>query len=159
MTLNQVGKHKAFVEEVGVIFEQTGLSRMAGRIFGWLLIAEPPHQSTAQLAEELVASKASISTMTRLLIRTNLIEKVCLPGVRQDYFRLRGDAWRHIIRHGLQDEISLFRNLAEHGLALSSAPAFSRERLKEMRDIYTFLEQEFPALVNHWEKKTRRSTR
>ena len=59
-------KDKQFVEEVGIVFEQTGLPRMAGRILGWLLIAEPPHQSTEQLINALMASKGSISSMTRL---------------------------------------------------------------------------------------------
>ena len=55
-------KEKQFAEEVGIVFEQTGLPRMAGRILGWLLIAEPPHQSTEQLINALMASKGSIST-------------------------------------------------------------------------------------------------
>ena len=54
---------KRFIEEVGLLFEQTGLPRMAGRILGWLLIANPPHQTTSHLTEALLASKASISTV------------------------------------------------------------------------------------------------
>ena len=42
-----------FVEEVGLLFEHAGLPRMAGRILGWLLICDPPHQSPGELAEVL----------------------------------------------------------------------------------------------------------
>ena len=143
-----------FVEDVGLVFDQTGLPRMAGRIFGWLLISDPPHQSTDQLAAALMASKGSISTMTRLLIQNGLIERLSLHGVRHDYFRLRQDAWRHMIRHGLEDEIKMFRQLAEHGLKLPvSKPPLSRHWLEEMRDMYSFLEQEFPTLLEQWESK------
>jgi len=83
-----------YVEEVGIIFEQTGLPRMAGRILGWLIIADPPHQSATQITEALIASKGSISTITRLLIQLGLVERISLPGVRQDYFRIRADAWQ-----------------------------------------------------------------
>ncbi|MFC2041430.1 GbsR/MarR family transcriptional regulator [Chloroflexota bacterium] len=143
-----------FVEHVGIIFEQTGIPRMAGRIFGWLLISDPPHQSTSQLTEALMASKGSISTSTCLLIRLGLIERHSLLGIRHDYFRLCPDAWQHLIRHGLEDEIKMIRQLAEHGLELlaDNAP-LTRKWLGEMRDIYAFLEREFPALLERWEQE------
>ena len=147
-------EEQRFVEEVGMVFEQTGLPRMAGRIFGWLLISDPTHQSNEQLAEALMASKGSISTMTRLLIQTGLIERFSLPGVRHDYFRLRPDAWRRMIRHGLEDEIKMFRELAEHGLELPTDQThLTRHWLEEIRDVYNFLEQEFPNLLERWERK------
>ena len=96
-------KDKQFAEEVGIVFEQTGMPRMAGRILGWLLICAPPHQSTDELTAVLMASKGSISSMTRLLIQSGLIERLSLPGIRRDYFRLRPDAWHHMIRRGLED--------------------------------------------------------
>ena len=151
--VQQLGE-KRFVEEVGVVFEQTGLPRMAGRIFGCLLISDPPFQSTDQLAEALMASKGSISTMTRFLIQIGLIERFSLPGVRHDYFRLRADAWQHMIGHGLADEIKMVRQLAEHGLELlSDKTPVTRKSLEEMHDIYSFLEREFPALMKRWEQK------
>jgi len=151
-------EEKRFVEEVGIVFEQTGLPRMAGRIFGWLLISDPPHQSTAELAEALIASKGSISTMTRLLIQIGLIERLSLPGVRHDYFRLRPDAWQHTIRRGLEDEIKMFRQLAEHGLELlADKTPLTRKWLEEMCNTYAFLEREFPALVERWEQERKES--
>lgn len=149
-------EQKHFVEEVGITFEQTGLPRMAGRIFGWLLISDPPNQSTDELAEALLASKGSISTATRLLIRSGFIERLSLPGVRHDYFRLRPDAWQHLTRHGLEDEIKMMRRLAEHGLELlADKTPLTRKWLEEMRDIYAFLEQEFPALMRRFEQERR----
>jgi len=154
MSNGQKIKEKNFAEEVGIVFEQTGLPRMAGRIFGWLLISDPPHQSTDQLAEAVMASKGSISSMTRLLIQVGLIERTSLPGVRHDYFRLQPDAWKHIVGRGLKDEIKMFRQLAERGLALSTDKApLTRKGLEQMHDIYAFLEREFPALLKHWEQK------
>ena len=139
---------KSFVEQFGIAFEQTGFPRMAGRILGWLLISDPPHQSADELAAGLAASRGSISSTTRLLIQLGLVERLSLPGIRYDYFRLRPDAWQNIIRHGLEDEIKMFRQLAEHGLTLfADKPPPTRKWLEDMRDIYAFLEQEFPALM------------
>jgi DNA-binding transcriptional regulator GbsR (MarR family) len=144
---------KNFIEEVGMVFEQTGLPRMSGRILGWLLISATPRQSSAELAEVLMASKGSISTATRLLIQLGLVERSVIPGVRHDYFRLRQDAMQKIVRHGLEDEIKMFRQLAEHGLELlGGETSIRRQWLEEMHDRYAFLEQEFPSLMERWEK-------
>ncbi len=156
MNDNHQAKVQQYVEEVGIVFEQTGLPRMAGRIFGWLLISDPPYQSTDELTEALMASKGSISTMTRLLIQIGLIERFCLPGIRHNYFRLRSDAWHHLIGHGLEDEIKMIRQLTEHGLELlSDKTQLTRKELEEMRDIYVFLEKELPALIERWEQEHR----
>ncbi len=158
MNDNRQAEEKQFVEEVGIVFEQTGLPRMAGRILGWLLIVDLPHQSTDELADALMASKGSISTVTRLLIQIGLIERLSLPGVRHDYFRLRPDAWHHMIRRGLVDEIRMVQQLAERGLELlADKTPLTRKWLEEMRDVYTFLEQEFPTLLERWEEKRKKS--
>lgn len=152
-------KNKQFAEEVGIVFEQTGMPRMAGRILGWLLISDPPHQSTEQITKALMASKGSISTMTRLLIQLGLIERISLPGVRHDYFRLRSDAWQHMIGRGLTEEIKMVRQLAERGLRLlGDKTPVTRTWLEEMVDVYTFLEKEFPVLLARWEREHQKVT-
>jgi DNA-binding transcriptional regulator GbsR (MarR family) len=155
-------EEKNFIEECGIVFEKTGLPRMAGRIFGWLLISEPPYQSSAELAEVLMASKGSISTATRLLIQIGLLERFVIPGVRHDHFRLRDDALQRTIRHGLEDEINMFRTLARHGLALLGNTESGRRRwLEEMDERYAFLEQEFPVLLaryDAWRKEKGKTT-
>jgi len=152
---NAQAESKYFVEDVGIIFEQTGLPRMAGRIFGWLLVSDPQHQSTDQLAEALMASKGSMSSMTRLLIQAGFIERLSLPGVRHDYFRICNDACRHIIRHGLEEEITMFRKLAEHGLEVlpKKTPPSTRKWLEEMHGVYAYLEREFPTMLQQWQKE------
>ncbi len=154
MATNLTDEEKRFVEEVGIVFEQTGLTRMSGRIFGWLLISEPSYQSPSEMAEALMASKGSISTTTRLLSQIGLIERVSMPGERHHHFCLRPDALRHLLGHGLEDEIKMFRKLAERGLeALSGENPLTRSRLEEMHDTYSFLEQEFPVLLQSLEEK------
>jgi DNA-binding transcriptional regulator GbsR (MarR family) len=154
MASNLRDEEKNFVEEVGVVFEQTGLPRMAGRVFGWLLISDPPYQSPAELAEVLMASKGSISTTTRLLMQIGLLERFFIPGHRHDHFRLREDALQRTIQHGLEDEIKLFRDIAQRGLSLMKGEASIRcQWLEEMYDRYTFLEKEFPVLMERWQRQ------
>jgi DNA-binding transcriptional regulator GbsR (MarR family) len=145
---------RSFIEEVGVVFEQTGIPRMAGRLFGWLLITDPPYQSPAELAEVLQASKGSISTSIRLLQQMGFIERHVIPGSRHDNFRLPENAVKMLIRHGLEQEIKMFRGLADQGLELAKAlPVKRKTWLKEMQSHYTYLEKSFPALMEKYERE------
>lgn len=147
---------RSFIEEVGVVFEQTGLPRMAGRLFGWLLISDPPYQSPSELAEVLMASKGSISTSVRLLVQMGLIERYIIPGSRHDHFRLQDDALRKIISRGLEEEIKMFRELADRGLELvKNIPAGRKTCLEEMRSRYSYLEKAFPELLEKYEREYR----
>lgn len=153
MENEQKAEEKRFVEEVGMFFEQTGVPRMAGRILGQLIISDPPHQCTNELSEALAASKGSISTMTRLLIQIGLIERLSLPAVRYDFFRIRPGAWTHMIKQS-GNQLTAFRQLAERGLELfENKSPLSRQWLEEMRDMYAFFEREFPALLERWEQE------
>lgn len=152
-------KQKEFVEEVGLLFETIGLPRMAGRVLGWLLISNPPHQSPGELAEILQASKGSISTMTRLLEQIGLIERISLPGQRRDYFRIKLNAWSELTKRRMA-QITAFREVAERGLALMQPddPQLSL-RLQEMHDIHKFFEMELPRLIERWDAQQERSPR
>ena len=146
-------EEKRFVEEVGIVFEQTGLPRMAGRILGWLSISDSPHQTTGELAEALMASKGSISTMTRFLIRIGLIERISLPGQRRDYFRIKPSASHQLLRDSL-GQTTAFRHLMERGLELTKGKAHvNRQWLEEIRNMHAFFEREFPALLERWEQE------
>lgn len=148
-----------FIEEVGLMFELVGLPRMAGRIFGRLLISDPPWQSSAELVDVLQASKGSISTMTRLLIQISLIERISLPGDRRDYFQIKPNAWMQMTEQRLA-QVAAFRQLAERGLTLmeNTAPHL-RGRLQEMHDIHVFWERELPLLSQRWQDEREREAK
>jgi DNA-binding transcriptional regulator GbsR (MarR family) len=142
-----------YVEKVGLAFEQLTLPRMAGRIFGWLLIAETPIVGLGDLVERLKASKSAVSTTTRLLVQIELIELVSLPGDRRDYFRIRSDAWANTLRARIK-QAGEFRRLAESGLALlAQADTARRRRLEQMHSLYALLESDLPLLLEKWENQ------
>ena len=146
-------EEQAFVEGVGLFFEQVGFPRKAGRILGRLLISVPPHQSTSELADALVASKGSISTMTRHLIQVGLIERVSLPGVRRDYFRLKPNAWFHLVKQELA-RMTFLGELADRGYALlEDQEPEMRDRLRELKDVCEFYQRDVPGLVQRWEEQ------
>jgi len=143
---------RRFAEEVGIFSEEYGLPRMAGRVLGWLLVSDPPNQSLAELSEALMASKGSVSTMTRLLIQLGMVERVSLPGLRRDYFCIKGDE-NEAGAQFLAKTVAM-RRLSERGLELMEGkPPRLRERLERTRDLCAFLEKEVPLLVQRWERE------
>ncbi len=81
------------VEELAHAFGAFGVPRMAGRLLGQLLVSTEPYETLDSLAGVLGASKASMSTMARLLVSAGLIERVAVPGGRRDHYRIRPGAW------------------------------------------------------------------
>lgn len=141
---------RRFIEEIGLAFSLAGGPPMTGRLLGHLLICEPAEQTAAELADALQASRGSISTTSRQLLQAGLIEKVPRPGSRAIAYRLRDDAWEHILK-GREAHFRIIRQRAEQGLALlEHAPAARRARLQRFVDFYRFFEQAFPRLVQEF---------
>ena len=102
---------------------------MAGRIYAHLLTCDPIERSASDLAAELHASVGSISSMTRLLVAAELIERVSRPGMRADRYRITPEL-AITLMHGAVAKVTRLRRMTERGLALmQDRPPESRERL------------------------------
>ena len=136
-----------------MVMEGFGLPRMAGRVFGALLVADPPDQSAEDLANTLQASRSAISGATTLLETMGLIERTRKPGDRKDYFRNKPNAWYEAVKKEMM-MMSALRELANKGLDIVATddPDVTLG-LREMRDMILFFEQEVPPLFERWEKK------
>lgn len=131
-----------YVEDLGLLFDQMGGGPMMGRVFGALLLADPPELSAEVLALWLQASRSSISQATRMLIQAGLIERRRRRGERRDYFRVRAGAWDTMVRRRVQ-ALNTLREVAERGLEImAKGSPESRRDLEEMRDFFDFWENE-----------------
>ena len=139
-----------FIEEVGIVLEHMGVARMAGKIFGFLLLSREPEVSTDELIEHLQTSRGTISTMTRLLIQLGMVDRVGRSGDRRDFFRVKPDTWTRILRLRME-QIAEFHNVIDRGLAIvSPGDAAAYNRLKEMDEFHEFFEREFADLLDRW---------
>lgn len=145
-----------FIEDIGLFFEQMGMPRMAGRILGALLISDPPAQSITELSEKLKASKSAISIMARLLVEDGLIERVASPVPRRDFYRFKQGGWIIYMRQwlGLMAEL---HKITERGMALMNGKQPElQQRLQEAHDLFSFVEQEFPSLLEELVQQRRK---
>jgi DNA-binding transcriptional regulator GbsR (MarR family) len=149
-----------FSDELGFFWEDAGGTRMAGRVLGALLLADPPELSSSELSEFLGVSPGSVSTATRELIRPGLAQRVRIPGKRQDYFRATMGA--SVLPQIIRTRIELTRRygqLMQRGeeLAADKDPAVRRQ-LGEIREFYEFIEAEQLAILDRWEQRQRERT-
>ena len=87
---------REFPETMGLIVQSEGLSRIAGRVLG-LLIIEDDRFSFQEIADRLGVSRASVSTNVRLLEELGLIVRVAVAGERTEFFRLARDPYVSLI--------------------------------------------------------------
>ena len=140
----------SFIERMGVALDSDGLPRIAGRIFGLLLVSEDP-RSLDDLAAELRVSKGSASTNARLLEGRGLIERVCRPADRRDYYSVPPD----LFIHTMAQRLARWQRFHEAiGVARTSLPIRSqevRDRLEEYEQAYAFMSQVIREALTRWQ--------
>jgi len=138
------------VEEMGQFLGSMGMTPMAGRMWGYLLICDPPEQTAAQIAEALHASRGAISGTARLLAGPGLVRRTTRPGDRREYFSAPPEGLDSMLASAGAIYRQM-REIAERGLAATASrtPA-ARARLQEFHDVMTFVEQEVPRVVGEF---------
>ncbi|WP_158888358.1 GbsR/MarR family transcriptional regulator [Amycolatopsis anabasis] len=118
--------------------DEWGLAPITGRIFGWLLICDPPEQSAADIAAAIGASRASLTSNMRLLLAIHLVRKVSRPGERTTYYRIEDDAWTKVVR-GKLIGLAAFGSIAEDGARLAGGDPERTQRLRTARESSAWL--------------------
>lgn len=139
-----------FVDRVGLFMEMLGATRTMGRVYGWLLICDPPQQSLSELTRALSVSKASVSTVARQLQDSGMIERLPSP-TRQHHYRVTPGGFSSV----LDTQLSLMKpgiDIADFGLSvLKQDRAEQRERLEDFRDFCEFSAQDYrEELMQRW---------
>lgn len=137
-----------FVERMGLLCEYDNLTRIAGRILG-LLIVEEGAFSLRELADHLKVSRASVSTNARMLTEMGVVERVSLPGDRQDYYQLARNPFRRM----LSGKVAALRRASE--VFADAAADFpperevAKERLREMAAFHRRAADIVTELIEH----------
>jgi DNA-binding transcriptional regulator GbsR (MarR family) len=122
-----------FVERMGLLWEADGLPRIAGRMFGFLLLQSEPC-SLDDMAEALGVSKASVSTDARRLEQLGFIERASRPGDRRDYYAVGPDMLTRVLSVRVKRIEQL--EAAFDDVAGAARHPEVRARLEEMQDAH-----------------------
>ena len=139
-------KLDTFIDRMGLVAEADGLSRIAGRIMG-LMVVEGGPLSFAQIAERLAISRASVSTNTRFLERIGVIERVAVKGERQDYFQLARAPYARLLEGSVARIKKAQSVVADAKAELPPQDEACLRRLEELGKFYEALSESFEDLV------------
>ena len=144
--------HDWFVGEMGLTFESDGFTRIGGRLFGHLLLADRP-LSLDEIAEALGASKASVSTDARRLLEKGVVERSGRPGDRRDYWQIAPDFFANIMQLRVERWRRL-NSLVGELKRRSPAPAAAvRARLRYMEDVYAYIAGRVDEALESWQSR------
>ncbi|MCH8557967.1 MAG: hypothetical protein LAT84_09100 [Balneolia bacterium] len=144
-----------FIEESGLFFEKLGLTRMAGRAMGFLMICDRDAVSFDDIQQALGASKGSISGTMKMLLHSGLVDAVSLPGDRKTYYRIS----RKRVGEMLRSRMKLFEAFSElllKGNSLKEKTDETTEWLDETARFYSWIQTEIGELIDKWEEKNQR---
>jgi DNA-binding transcriptional regulator GbsR (MarR family) len=137
---------------MGLLYQDYGVSRIGGRIVGYLLVTPRP-VSSEEMAEALQVSRSSVSTNLRTLLMAELVEKVSLPGDRVDYYVLSDLAWQNTLEMRLAAILPL-KELAEEGLEGLHPDHPARPRLQSLMDWVGMVESILQRTRDEWQSRS-----
>ena len=140
-----------FIEQFGLMSKEDGLPRIAGRIYGLLLLQEEA-LCLDEMVDHLQVSKASISTNARRLERMGVVQRIGKPGDRRDYYRASPDAIEgnfERVRSRMEQMVQLLDATIPR---LSDQQNTALSRLEKMRDWHQFMLREMEGLLKRWEQ-------
>jgi DNA-binding transcriptional regulator GbsR (MarR family) len=147
-----------FVEEFGSYFAGFGLCRATGLIWAYLLVSDPPEQSTSALMEALHLSKASVSTAGRQLASMGAIRRTHKRGEREWHYSADPAVFSSLLKSKVREYTNM-RLLLERGIAALGDDPARRHNIEEMRDIFAFYEVRVPLLIDEYLEKRKKEAR
>lgn len=142
------------VEKMGVFFEKSGLTPMHGRVFAFLLLAEPIQKDFYEIQDFLKASKSAISNALKHLQSAGIVDYVTFSGDRRKYFRADLNGWMRSTENRVKETV-LFKELLEDVLDGRSATKNLEfnTKLQEMVDFHAELSVVMEQFMKKWNKK------
>lgn len=151
MTVTGETDRREAAESLALALVGAGMQRMAARALAAFLFSDKESLTAGDLAEELGVSAGSVSGAIKMVAQMGLIERSFVAGSRREHFRMRDNAWTTLYsrQHSIIDDVL---SAVERGVdAVGAGPAYGR--LTYMRDFYTYLLNEVPALVERFEEQ------
>jgi DNA-binding transcriptional regulator GbsR (MarR family) len=142
-----------FIEDVGQYMSSLGVPRMAGRMWAWLLLADPEPQSAQEVAARLQASRGAVSGAARVLTANGLIRRSRRAGDRREFYAVPSDSVQ-VMMGSYEPRVRALRELAEEGLDLTSdRPPPAGTGLRTMRDLCMVFEAELPSIIERFNRE------
>jgi DNA-binding transcriptional regulator GbsR (MarR family) len=133
---------ESFIEQFGAYGTRAGLPLSVARVFGYLLICEPHHQSAKSIRVALDLSAGSVSIATNMLVAMGIINKVTFPKDPSFYYTIEPHNFKKVIEQRVKAHAEA-EALAVQALTSNA----NNPRLVAMRDVYGSAAKELQGLL------------
>lgn len=140
-----------WVESVTAFLTRDGISPIAGRILGWLMICDPPEQTAAQIALAIGASRASITTNMQILTTMEIVSRRTRAGERTAYYRIEDGAWEKLVQRQVAS-LTSFCEITSDGMSLLGPDSARAARIRTAHQTFDWMAQVFanaPPMPSH----------
>jgi len=152
-TNNKEQKTKLLIEKIGVHSEKAGLTPAVGRIFAYLMIADPPEKSFEGIYQYLQMSKSAVSNGLNALLQHGLIDYITHTGDRKRYFHINTKGWMEQTKKQIEGQEQLQPLIKEVLKSRTNKyPEFNKS-LEEIIAFHDFMREEIKIAIKKWEKK------
>ncbi|WP_028476830.1 GbsR/MarR family transcriptional regulator [Nocardia sp. CNY236] len=144
-----------FVEQFALLLIESGMPRMAARVFAFVLADDAERYTARELATGLRVSPAAISGAVRSLVHGGLLCRERVPGERSDTYRIHDEGVWYAITSRRQAELDRSVRFLADGVELLDEARPGGRRVREALEYYRFLRAELPDLTRRWRKHRR----
>jgi len=141
-----------FVEQFGLLLAESGMPRMAARVFAFVLADDAERYTARELARGLRVSPAAISESVRYLVLIGLLGREREPGARSDTFRVYDDDVWYAITMQRMETIGRWVHFLSDGVELLDAARPGGRRVRETLEYYRFMRDEIPEMLRRWQQ-------
>lgn len=147
-------REKDFVDTFGKTMGEAGLPPHVGRLFGLLLIAEPPCQTEAEISQALGLPVAEVNQAATALMGFGMAEQIKLPDRPEACFCLKP------LEAVMKERVQLTGRICEvldRGIGMvPPEKKGALERLTAMRRLYGLMDEAMAPVIERWSREVAR---
>jgi DNA-binding transcriptional regulator GbsR (MarR family) len=140
-----------FRERFAQILVESGMPRMAARVYAVLLVTDSGKLSPPELAARLGVGASAISGAVKYLVQVRLVERGREPGTRHDFCRIHEHTWSHYISQS-DPVLDRVQTGADEGIALLGLESPAGQRLDETSRFFAFIREEIKRSMAKWRR-------
>jgi DNA-binding transcriptional regulator GbsR (MarR family) len=140
-----------FIERFAGILAESGMPRMAARVFVAMLSSDAPALSAAELAALLGVSPAAVSGAVRYLVQVGLASGVGEPGSRRLSYSVPPDIWQHMLRTR-NATMARWAEILRDGADLLGVESAGGERIAQSARYFDFVAAVLPGVLDRWDE-------
>lgn len=151
MTRADEGAVADFRERFAQVMVESGMPRMAARVYSALMVTDSGRLSAAELAERLGVGAPAISGAVKYLVQVRLVERGREPGSRHDYCRIHEHTWSRYISQA-DPVLARVQASADEGVAILGPDSPVGQRLDETSRFFAFMREEIKQSMAKWQR-------